>query len=182
LLTTPSFVRHKQGYTTFLLDLQEWSNSELQSSKSRATVGAGLRSGLWCNESGWCATYLPRGQCVYVARAMCVCCEGVLLTCLALATYTHCPRNIHTLPSQHTHTSWQLWVRHAATYMMFNRILGALKECLCLYLHDEWLSPSASLDGLRDFDIQRVLLPPGKVVSLASRSPRLLSSLPHLMM
>jgi hypothetical protein len=37
----------------------------------------------------------------------------------------------------HVHTS-QLWVRHSATYMMFNRILGALRECLCLYIQDEW--------------------------------------------
>ena len=50
----------------------------------------------------------------------------------------------------------QLWVRHGATYMMFNKVLTALKECLCVYLQDEWRQPSGSLAPLRNLDVNRV--------------------------
>jgi len=54
----------------------------------------------------------------------------------------------------------QLWVRHTATYMMFNRVLHGVRECFRLFIAQEWEAPSRSLLPLRDFDISRVTLPP----------------------
>lgn len=54
----------------------------------------------------------------------------------------------------------QLWVMHDADYMGFNRVLAALKECVTLWVDDEWRHPTASLEALRAFKVARAQLPP----------------------
>jgi len=67
----------------------------------------------------------------------------------------------------------QLWVRHEAKYMMFNRILGALSKCMGLYVQDEWRQPTGSLKALRDFDVSRVQLPPDPMSLMHAAVPPL---------